>query len=407
MNERFGVIPLEAARRIAADQPALEARALPLTEAIGGLLAEPVTARQPIPHTDTSAMDGWAVAGLPPEQGWRILPSGATSPAELLPGLNPGEAIAVVTGTPIPQGTDSVLRSEHAEADGAGRLRAAPHTGDLAPGRNLRHRGSEAAQGEQLLAAGERLTPLRAAVAAVAGHDILPVHPAPAAEIIATGAEVITAGVPGPGQVRDSFTMALPALLTAMGAVPGQVLRNHDDAAALETAFSHTRSDLMVTVGGTAHSAADPVRPALAGAGAETLISAVDMRPGHPVTLARLPQGTLVLALPGNPLAGYAALIAIGQVLVDALRGAPDPVRCRELRLPAAEHLAPARRGDRLLPVTLGAGGARPSAHHRPHMMRGLAHAQALAVVPPHGVAAGEPVTCLPIPTQEDLRSDG
>ncbi|WP_191089868.1 molybdopterin molybdotransferase MoeA [Nesterenkonia ebinurensis] len=401
------MIPLDEARRIAAAQPALRPWEPPLAEAVGGILAEAVTARQSIPHTDTSAMDGWAVSGPQPEQGWEILPGGATSPADLLPTLKSGQAIGVVTGTPIPPGADSVLRSEHADySDATHRLRAAPDTPDLTPGRNIRPCGAEASQGGELLAAAQRLTPLRAATAAIAGYDAVRVRPTPTVQIIATGTEVISTGLPGPGQVRDSFTIALPALLTAMGAAPGTVSRNQDDAAALTAAFAAAEASIVLTVGGTEHSAADPVRPALAEADAEILIPAVDMRPGHPMTLARLPQGTLVLALPGNPLAGYAALIAVGQVLIDALAGAPDPLTRRQLSLPAAQPLEPARRGTRLLPVTTP-GGVHPSAHHRPHMMRGLAHAQALAVVPTEGVSAGQEVTCLPIPTQEVLPWDG
>ncbi|MVT27261.1 molybdopterin molybdenumtransferase MoeA [Nesterenkonia alkaliphila] len=404
---RAEALTLEQARSIAAAQPARPPQQLPLEQAIGCLLAQAVTAQQPIPHSDTSAMDGWAVCGEQPEEGWQMLPGGATSPADLLPALGPGQAIEVVTGTPVPQGTDSVLRSEHAVIHyKAQRLRAVPGTGDLQPGRHIRPRGAEAAQGDQLLAKGQRLTPLRGAAAAVAGCDTLAVHPTPTVRIIATGTEVITAGLPGPGQVRDSFSMTLPALLTAMGAAPQTVSRNQDDPTALAAAFTAVDTDLLVTVGGTAHSAADPVRPALAEAGAETLISSVDMRPGHPVTLARLPpralpHNTLVLALPGNPLAGYAALIAVGQVLIDALAGAVDPLGMRQQYLRAAQDLEPARRGTRLLPVTVDPGGVRPSAHHSPHMMRGLAQAAALAVVPSGGVPAGAQVRCLPLPTQE------
>lgn len=409
------MIPLEEARGLAAAQAALSPVQVPVEQGLGCVLAEPVRALLPIPHADTSAMDGWAVTADPPGQGWEVSPIAATGPADILEPLQSGQAAGVVTGSPIPEGASSVLRSEHSRRDEQGRLHAEPGTPDLSPGRNIRPRAAEADQGEELLAVGDLLTPLRAATAAVAGVDTLLVRPRPRVQIIATGTEVISSGIPAPGEVRDSFSMTLPALLTAMGAQPqGQILRNPDDAEALAASLAPgpDSPDLVVTVGGTAHSPADPLRRALAAQSAQILIPAVDMRPGHPVVLAQLPesapgQATYVLGLPGNPLAGYAALTAIGLPLINALRGFPESAAAQPRRMRAGQDLEPARKGTRLLPVRYTPNGVVPAGFDRPHMMRGLAHAQAFAIVPTgdrgEGIPAGAPVDCLPIPTQQEV----
>lgn len=458
------MIPFEKARRLAASAEPLPVRQASLDEAAGCLLAEPVRARQDIPHTATSAMDGWAVAepleddagpraGSGPAEArprWWLRPEGARGPGDLLPELASGEAVGVVTGSPVPPGTVSVLRTEHGRTErgrtehgraGPHLLEPAPETGDLEPGRHIRPAGVEAAAGEELVPAGSLLTPARAAATAVTGYDELSVIPRPRAALLLTGGEVVEAGLPGPGEVRDVFGVALPQMLRDVGAEvrtdevctaeirtaevggaeaaadgagrrsvrgKGSVRRMGDDAGALAAAIGEAQAELIVTSGGTARSAADPLRPALEEVGAEILIDSVDMRPGHPAMLARLlgvAGGPVrhVLGLPGNPLAGFAAFAALGVPLIRRLRGVPAAAALRTLEAKAAEELSGARRGTRLLPATVGRGpdgspAVRAAGHSGPHMMRGLARAEVLAVVPHGGLRAGDPVQCLPVP---------
>src|SRR5690625_4242481 len=191
---------LPEARQLLAGLPPLPATDQPLAQAVGAVLAEPVDARTRLPHASTSAMDGWALAapdaqhtGSSPQ--WRVTQSPAENPGTQLGPLQPGEAVGVVTGSPIPAGTVSVLRTEHGQLD-SGRLTASEGTPDLEPGRNIRAAGTEAEPGDRLLDPGQTLTPVRAATAAVAGYDQLRVHPAPRTEIITTGTEIITARLP-------------------------------------------------------------------------------------------------------------------------------------------------------------------------------------------------------------------
>lgn len=396
------------ARRTAASIPPLDAVSRPLAQAVGCVLAEPLHALLDIPHAATSAMDGWALAealfpSVDTAPSWRLRTDGAEGPGTLLAPLSGGEAVGVVTGSPVPEGTVSVLRSEHAQPAGEV-LRAAEGTPDVEPGRNIRPLGAEAREGDLLLQAGAPLTAAGAAAAAVAGYDELRVIPRPRARLILTGGEVITAGIPGPGQVRDVFGLALPSMLAEAGAELEDVHRIDDDHVAMERLLAErhadgTPPDLIITTGGTADSRADTLRPALEQLGAEILVGSVDMRPGHPALLAQLPatEGTgpaYVLGLPGNPLAGFAALTVLGVPLLAALAG-------RELSAPlsaaAADDLPGPRRGVRLVPAQLQDGRVALMEHSHAHMMRGLAEADVFAVVPSGGVPAGERAECLSV----------
>ncbi|MCH8562940.1 molybdopterin molybdotransferase MoeA [Nesterenkonia sp. YGD6] len=414
------MMTLMQARERAAALDALAPARMSLEEAIGSVLLDPVLALQDIPHVSTSAMDGWALAAesLPfpdGDSGWALRPESAHSPATRPTPLRPGEATEVLTGSPVPAGTHAVLRSEHGVIDGD-RLRALRTSPDTAAQRNVRQAGAECRAEDELVPAGVVLTPARAAVAAVAGHDYLTVIRRPRVQLVLTGAEVTTSGTPAPGQVRDVFGLALPQMLKELGAASVASQRLGDDpetlARTLRQISAAGTTDLIISSGGTAHSRADALRPALDMLGAQLEVDSVDMRPGHPVLLAQLPreEGPLyLLGLPGNPLAGFSALTALGVPLLRALRGIPAEARTPTLRRTAGAQLPGARRGVRLLPVRRGPQGVLPAGHSRAHMMRGLADSDALAIVPEGGLAQGDPVVCLTVPGQreEGLEWDG
>ncbi|HIW99277.1 MAG TPA: molybdopterin molybdotransferase MoeA [Candidatus Nesterenkonia stercoripullorum] len=408
------MLSLRQARTTAAAAAALPVETLTLEAAIGRTLARDVAAAFEIPHASTSAMDGWAVRGPGP---WRIVPTSPEHPGEPLPALGPGEAVAVLTGSVIPGDVDSVLRTEHAHSaadlpadsptaddrSGQGLLSAQPDTPDTQPGRNIRPAGVEAQLGDRLLSAGSIITPVRAALLAVAGTDEVDVVRRAGVALVLTGSEVITSGRPDPGQVRDVFGVALPDMLREAGAEVIAQERIHDDAQQMDEALAAASSasrpaDLIIITGGTAHSRADHLRPALHRAGAATLVDSVEMRPGHPVVLARLPRGTYVLGLPGNPLAGFAALAAVGHPLLAALHGEAQAEAAEMSAAIAGEDFTGPRSGERLVPARQTFSGILAAGHDRAHMMRGIAEADVFAVVPAGGVGAGERVDVLPVP---------
>ncbi|BAS12470.1 molybdopterin molybdenumtransferase [Arthrobacter sp. Hiyo8] len=182
-----------------------------------------------------------------------------------------------------------------------------------------------------LIPAGTVLNPAHIALAAIAGHDELHVFGKPRVTILLTGAEVVTSGLPGPGQVRDAFGPQLGTVLAMLGGVPAGQRRigdsYHEWLAALSDTGSRPveRPDVVITTGGTGRSGTDHFRNAIAALGGRLLLDGIAMRPGHPAVLAELPDGRFVIGLPGNPLAAMMALMTIAAPLIAALGHRPRP----------------------------------------------------------------------------------
>ncbi|GAA3699826.1 molybdopterin-binding protein [Zhihengliuella alba] len=377
-----------AYRAGAALAPRLDgSRRIPVPECSGRVCAEDVLAPMDLPHFASSAMDGWAVSGPSP---WRLVPAG--DPRRPAP-LESRTAAAVLTGAPLPAGTTAVLRSERGDAS-AGLLRA---TEPLRDGADIRPAGREASRGDLLVRAGTRLTPAHAAAVAVAGVDAVRVASAPRVRLVLTGDEVVETGVPEPGYVRDAFRPLLPAAVAGLGGEVAAVVRIGDDRRRTDEEIA-AAADLVILTGGTGRSRADHVRAAIEDLGAELLVDQIDMRPGHPALLARRADGALLVALPGNPLAAVAALLTLA---APALAGATGRAEPRPRRAPAGEPHAPLPGRHRLVPSVVAddaTGGLVACDRAGPGMMRGLAGADVLMVVPPEGIEAGEPVEFLPLP---------
>ncbi|WP_338897155.1 molybdopterin molybdotransferase MoeA [Streptomyces sp. TG1A-60] len=358
-------------------------------DALGLVLAAPLTALTDLPSFDTSAMDGWAVAGPGP---WDVREDGVLA-GHAEPGrLTDGEAVRIATGARIPPDTTAVLRSEHGRTDGKGRLYASR---DLAHGQDIRPRGQECRDGDQLLPPGTQLTPAALGLAAAAGYDTLTVLPRPRVELLVLGDELLTEGLPRGGLIRDALGPMLPSWLRALGAEVTAVRRLGDDADALYRAVKDSSADLIVTTGGTAAGPVDHVHPTLRRFGAELLVNGVEVRPGHPMLLARVQQGRHLVGLPGNPLAAVSGLFTLGEPLLRTLAGraAPEPYA-----MPLREAVHGHPYDTRLIPVALRGDDAVPLHYSGPAMLRGIATADALAVVPPGGARPGQELELLDLP---------
>jgi len=154
-------------------------------------------------------------------------------------------------------------------------------------------------------------------------------------------------------------------------------------------------ADVVITTGGTGRSGTDHLRRAVAELGGRLLIDGIAMRPGHPAVLAELPDGRFIIGLPGNPLAAMMALSTIGAPLLAALGHRPLPP-VTEVPCGSTIDADPGR--TRLMPFRLLYGMASPAQHTGPGMMRGLAAADGVLVVPPHGVQLGETVPAFTLP---------
>lgn len=392
------------ARRLAFDcaRP-LGPERIPLREANGRTLAADLIALQEMPHYASSAMDGWTVNGAGP---WVLTEPGKP--------LGSGQASTVVTGGVIPPGSHAVLRVESgqltATAGGQTMLKVAEGAppGEPRPGQHIRKSGEEAAAGEVLIPAGTVLNPAHIALAAVAGFDQLEVRGKPLVKMLVTGSEVVTASLPAPGEVRDAFGPQLSTVIQMLGGIPGSLIRIGDSyeewlsaLGALEAPMGQW-SDVIVTTGGTGRSGADHFRTATAALGGRLLIDGIAMRPGHPAALAKLPNGRFVVGLPGNPLAALMALFTIGAPLLAALGHQPLADICR---LPCGTVIDPHAASTRLMPFRWASGLATPVRYTGPGMMRGLASADGVMVVPSHGVQLGEPVPVFTLPWRPELHN--
>lgn len=362
---------------------------VPLDQALGLVLAAPLRALTDLPSFDSSAMDGWAVAGPGP---WNVRADGVLAGHTTGGPLADGEAVPIATGARIPRDTTAVLRSEHGRTDAQGRLHAVK---DVVHGQDIRPRGQECRSGDELLRAGITVTPPVLGLAAAAGYDTLTVVPRPRAEVLVLGDELLTSGLPHEGLIRDALGPMLPPWLRALGAEVLAVRRLGDDAEALHRAIATSTADLIVTTGGTAAGPVDHVHPMLNRLGAEYVVNGVEVRPGHPMLLARLNEDQHLVGLPGNPLAAVSGLVTLAQPLLRTLAAHPLPEPCL---LPLNEAVQGHPRNTRLLPVALRGGRAAPLHYQGPAMLRSMATADALAVIPPGGGQAGQDVELLELP---------
>jgi molybdopterin molybdotransferase len=353
-----------------------------------------VVALSPLPGFSSSAMDGWAVAGDGPWLLGAAISAGTVGVADRL-GAHTGRPIA--TGAMLPPGTRAVLRSEHGTVAITPlgpelRVAAGIDAGEPRDGAHLRLAGEEAPTGAVLVPAGARLTPPRLALAAAGGTDTVVVRALPRARILVLGDEVVASGVAPPGLVRDAFGPQLPWLLCSLGVDVAETRRVGDDLAATIAALGSPGAELVVVTGGSSRGATDHARAALIAGGARLLVDGVRMRPGHPVVLARLTTGTIVLCLPGNPAAGLLALLSLGMPLVEGLLG--RPAGALEVQR-AGSDIAGAGSGVRLVACTVSGGLATPCAGQSPAMLTGLAAADTVLVVPSGGVRAGDTVAAI------------
>lgn len=379
-----------------------------LGDALGRTLAAPLTALTDLPSFDTSAMDGWAVSGPGP---WRLDHPAGTSEAGPPPGilaghapdraLHDGHAIPIATGARVPSGATAVLRSEHGEvrelSDGGRRLYAPQ---PAPPGQDIRPRGQECRRGDQLLPAGALVTPAVLGLAAAAGYDELTAYRRPRAEVLVLGDELLDHGLPQDGRIRDALGPMLAPWLHALGVEAAAPRHLADDPDTLYAAVAESTADVVITTGGTASGPLDHVHPILRRLGAEVLVDGVAVRPGHPMLLARLAPHRHLVGLPGNPLAAVSGLVTLAEPLLRTLAARP-PAAPYRTPLAAPVHGHP--RDTRLVPVAYREDErhglmAAPLHFHGPAMLRGIAAADALAVVPPGGAERGTELELLELP---------
>lgn len=312
----------DALARILAPALPLPEELVPLHQARGRTLRRDLAALRTQPPTDVSAMDGYAIRFADLDTLATPLKLVGESAAGRRYGavLAPGETVRIFTGAPVPEGADTVLIQEMADADGE-RVQARERP---AQGRNIRRAGLDFAEGDVLLKAGTRLGAAEIALAAAMNHALVPVARKPVVAIIATGDELVApGGAVGPDQIVASNSYAIAAFVEGAGGTALDLGIVADNLSALEAAIGAARAaraDVLVTLGGASVGDHDLVKPALAKQGMTLDFWRIAMRPGKPLIHGRL-GAMSILGLPGNPVSSIVCGVLFLIPLIRALCG--------------------------------------------------------------------------------------
>ncbi len=377
----------EARERVLAGFTPLEAEEAPLTEALGRVLAEDALAQESSPPFANSAMDGYALRsadtqGASAQAPVRLRLVGEVPAGSVYAGVaQPGEAIRILTGAPLPDGADAALQQELTEvADGWVTIRQ-----PVAAGTNIRHVGEDVRPGMLLARAGAELGPAEIALLASLGVSPVHVRRRPRVAILATGDELAPLGQPlRPGQIYNSNTPYLIAAVTRAGAEPVALGIAPDRAEELRAMLTQAQGyDLILTSGGVSVGDYDLVKQILSEQGAVEFWR-VRMRPGKPLAFGFLGQ-TPLLGLPGNPVSAAVTFELFGRPAIRRMLGAAQVERpVVTVTLEGAEQRRTDRRQFVRVRLASRAGQlvARTTGAQDSHLISSLQGATALLIVP-------------------------
>ena len=312
----------DARRQVLEHATRLEAEQVELDDALGRVLAQDAVAPNPVPPFDCSTMDGFALrAGDTTEAPARLrIVDEARAGTSAGVHVEAGTAIRISTGAPIPDGADAVMRQELTSVDDA----TVTIDEAVTAGTDVRVAGGDIPAGSTVLKAGTLLTGPEIGVLAAVNIARPSVVRRPRIALVGTGDELIDPGGPlKPGQIRDTNSYALSAAARLAGAeVILRVKVGDDRDATIATLREAMRgADVLATVGGVSVGPHDHVRPALTALGAREIFGRVSLRPGGQICFFVAQDGTLVFALPGNPVSATVSFRLFVVAALDALLG--------------------------------------------------------------------------------------
>ena len=293
----------EALARILERIRPLDATEVALLDALGCVLAEDASADRDVPPFRNSAMDGYAVRGADVrEAGARLRVVGQVA-AGTMPDatVSAGEALRIMTGAPLPEGADTVVRVEDTD-NGVETVTVRRGT---QTGTSVRQAGEDLRRGELVLKRGTALRAAEIGVLASIGRAPVSVFRRPNVAVLSTGDELVeVTEEPGPGRIRDTNRYSLSAAVKATGSVAFELGAARDDASDLRHALGNAAfGDAVVTSGGVSVGDHDHVKPVVSSMG-EIDFWSIAIRPGRPLAFGHLrtKRGEVpIFGLPGNP----------------------------------------------------------------------------------------------------------
>jgi molybdopterin molybdotransferase len=375
----------------------LDAEEVYLDDALGRALAADASAPNDVPPFAASAMDGYAIRAADTIDGSARLEVIGEAKAGKGAGVTVrrGAAVRISTGAPVPDGADAIVPQELTSGDGA----SVAIDRQIAIGYNVRPAGEDIRAGQLVVPAGSLLGPAELGVLASMNIPRPSVVRRPRVAIAGTGDELTDPGKPlKPGAIRDSNGPALGGAVHRAGGELTTRVRVGDDLDATVAVLGAALRDvdMLITTGGVSVGPHDHVRPALVRLGYREVFAGVKLKPGRPTTFAVGEDGTLVFALPGNPVS---ALMGFRLFVVPAL----DAMLGR-----SGEHHPVKATADEPLPGAIGrttvircrstlqddGWHVRPTKSQESHILTSMLGVDALALVPEDrdGIEAGEPV---------------
>jgi molybdopterin molybdotransferase len=372
-----------------------------LDESHGSLLGDALLAISDEPSADVAEFDGYALCAAGPWTTIDLAPDVA---------LPQHYATKLRAFEPIPPHTDAVLPTSQGQLreiqPGEHQLIAFDSLNGT-PDENARpefgsgiiRQAAIASAGRELVPADSLITPQVISLAAAAGYDHLRICRPPIVSTLIIGASLLEQGTPRGGRVRDALGISIPAFVGALGARGNPHVRAPETRDLLLEEIEDSHADLLITTGSTAPGGENLLRNVLRDLAAHWLIDGITMTPGAQVLLARLPDGKLLLGLPGDPRGALTALLTVAPPLVAGLRGAKWSESTQTAVLIEETPLPEYAEDTAIVPirVTTSAAGRTAQVLHAsgPAGLTGWANATDFAVVPPGMGSPGDVVITL------------
>jgi len=362
-------------------------------EAVGRVLTLPVVATVPVPHFDRAAFDGYAVranetATASDEQSVRLRVIGEAFPGRAFVGaIGTGEAVRIMTGSPMPKGADAVLPAEHAkEGDGIVQI-----SEPIESGKNVGHIGEDVPLGKTMLAPGRVLRPQDIGLMSSIGVTRVHVVRRPRVAVLVTGNEILPPGSQPEGyRIVDSNSVVLRALIQRDGGEPLPTRHLPDRPEAIRDAMAETNWDVLIVSGGTSVGRED-FAPTLVKELGELLVHGVAVRPGTPMGMGFIGNRPVYL-LPGNPVACLCTYDLFAGRTVRILGGRSDALPYRKIERPVAKRIRSIVGRVEYVRVTVSANGIEPVPSTGASILSSTVAADGFVLVPPErdGLEAGE-----------------
>lgn len=300
----------------------LKVESVPLEQAAGRVLAEPLIADRDYPPTARSVRDGFAVRAEDTPGAFQLIGEVRAGGTPFAGTVGPHQAVAIMTGASMPPGTDAVVMIEHTTHDAT-----SVATGrTLKPGENFNVQGSEAKAGQTVISPGVRIGYTEIGLAATYGKTVLNVYARPRVAVLATGDEIVGIGeTPLAHQIRNSNTWSICAQVSRAGGIPDPFPVVPDQLDATRALIARgLEADLLLLSGGVSAGKYDLVEQVLAEFDAKFYFDRVLIQPGQPLVFGEA-RGKYFFGLPGNPASTMITFELFARAAVEILGGIAQP----------------------------------------------------------------------------------